>query len=170
MTPEDRRHENAVNAFFKQAIEDGRMTEQELQEINGDGGRGHKKTLKTFEDFVIIACHEASPKAGNLTDLQKAAMCIRIDVRLAELGLTRRHVELYLNYPEWSERQLAAAFGMRQKSVNRALARVRRSWPSFRLDVATSQEGESPALRNMRRIECSDATDWLNENAIRQRF
>lgn len=170
MTPEERQHENAVSAFFKQAVKDGRMTDQELRDVNGDGGRHRKKTLKVFEDFVIAACHVADRNADSVAEFQKAAMRIRIDIRLGELGLTRRHVELYINYPEWTERELAAAFSMKQKAVDRALARVRRSWPSFRLETATRQDDECPQLRHMDRIECSDTTDWLDENAIRQNF
>ena len=174
MTPEERQHETAVSAFFKQAVNDGRMTERELREINGDGGRGHRKTLKVFEDFVIAACNaeQTLDELGGITELQKASTRIYIDMRLKELGLTRRHVELYINYPEWTTAELGRVFGMTRHSVDRALARIRRlPLANLRLDCSVAGgDSRDPALRNMHRIECSGTTDWLDENAIRQKF
>lgn len=173
----DAAHEVAVAAFFKQAVLDGRMTQEECDDLIGikRHGRGRRhsdvKDLKVFEDFVVLACNDDRPDdAPGLTERQKAAMRVRIDIRLAEMHLTRRHVELYINYPKFTETELGKAFGMPRTTVEYMLARVRKSWPSFRTDVEARDRDECPALKNMERIECSDTTDWLDENAIRQKF
>jgi len=170
-------HEKAVIRFFRQAVDEGRMTQQECDGLSGTKPHGHGRRsddvrdLKVFEDFVIVACNADRPDdAPGLTEFQKAAMRIRIDIRLAELGLTRRHVELYINYPTFTETELGKTFGMPQSTVAYQLARVRKSWPSFRLDSPMRNRDECPELAHMDRIECSDTTDWLDENAIRQKF
>jgi hypothetical protein len=176
MTNDEIQHEQAVTEFFEQAVKDGKMTREELEELTGNERRGHglrsshSRTLKVFEDFVISACHEADRNADDVTEFKRAAMRVRIDVRLAELGLTRRHVELYMNYPEWTETELGVAFGMPRRTVAYQLDRVRKSWPSFRLGAPMQQRDECPALEHMDRIECSDTNPWLDENAIRRRF
>jgi hypothetical protein len=180
----DAAHEVAVAAFFKQAIADGRMTQVELDALNGMGDRP-AKVFHTWDDFVSAAVDEAFRSAEEppgmqyeenaegfpiVTEYHKAVMTISLDIRLAELGLTRRHVELYLNYPAWTEHGLAKAYGMKRRAMQRALIRVRKSWPVFRHDLPASNNDDAVAMKRVQHIECSDTTDWLDNDKIRQKF
>ncbi len=102
MTPEDKYHEIAVTEFFRQAIEDGRILNNQLasltltEAIRSVGPRG---SLKKFDDFIEVAQRELQwPES----DVRRC-----IELHLADRRLTKRHIELFINYPEWNERELA---------------------------------------------------------------
>lgn len=81
-----------------------------------------------------------------------------LQLHLAQAHITEHHIEIYLNYPELTEEELAAAFGLSASAVRRALARVRKAWPSLLCDPSVNQHG-SPALHHMLRIETSAGSD-----------
>lgn len=165
---QEKQHEAAVAAFFEQAIKDGRMTREELRELGDNGERNRQKTLKVFEDFIVDSCCHRRGRP-RVTEAQKDRMRRLIDARLTAARITQRHVELFINYPEWTERELSRAFDIPQQTINQMLARVRSVWPGLRHDTAIRDEDECPALRNMDRIEFSDS-DRLDEDRIRQKF
>ena len=159
MTPEEKRHEIAVTKFFQQAIEDGQIPESQVslrqienltltEEIRSVGPRG---SLKTFDDFIEVAYREIGwPES----DVRRC-----IELHLETKRLTKRHIELFINYPEWTERELARAYQIPRTKVQRMLAKVRKSWHGLRLDMPIKQRDECPELRHMKRIEVSAISD-----------
>lgn len=100
--------------------------------------------MKTFADFIDLACTET----GLPTEDARRVLSLH----LKQNNITEWHVELYINYPEYTEAELAEHFGMTRAAVQRALQTVRRVWPSLQSDPKM-YGGCDPGLQNMKRIE-----------------
>lgn len=159
--PEDRAAERMTKAFLKKCHKDGRITGKELTEISMDrGGVGCAKPdrLIRYHDFVIrVAAETGFPEDDVLRCLE---------LHLHSTRLTARGVELYLNYPAWSQAELADVFQMPQQQVAKALAAVRRAWPGLRFDSPDEGKYGVPALENMKRIEHYDCSDRLDSDRV----
>ncbi len=117
---------------------------------------------KTYTDFIQICCEELGwPDA-------EVRRCLQFHIFAARI--TEQQVEIYLNYPERTKKELADMFGMTVGQIGRVLRRVRKAWPSLLTYPMIKQHG-APALQHMRRIECSaNSDDRLNEDTIRIKF
>lgn len=164
MYPDEREAEKLTQQFLAQCCEEGRISGKELAEINLDrGGFGCVKpdTLIRFADFVArIQAETGWP----VEDVQRV-----LDLHLQSKQLTIQHLELYLNYPAWTEDDLANAFGLTRKRVSSRLQAIRRAWPGLRFDITYEGNYGVPGLKNMKRIETSaNSDDRLNDqNVIR---
>jgi len=98
--------------------------------------------LKTFNDFIDVCCEQIGLPDS---DVRRC-----LSLHLTQAGITEQDVVLYINYPEYTEQDLAATFHLSKSAVGRALTRVRKAWPSLLTDPDCNQHG-APALRNMLR-------------------
>ncbi|MEN6534502.1 MAG: hypothetical protein ABFD89_12615 [Bryobacteraceae bacterium] len=95
---------------------------------------------KTFNDFIDLCCEQIPwPEA----DVRRT-----LDAHLAAAKLTAQDIELYINYPEFTQAELAGMYGISFQAVSERLARVRRAWPSLLRDPVVEQHGV-PSLTNM---------------------
>jgi len=159
--PEDRAADRVTEAFLRQCRKEGRITDRELAEISLDrGGIGCSKptTVLRIESF-IARIHEE-------TGLPEPDIHRILALHLKSVHLTVRHLELYLNYPAWTEQELADLFGITQDGVSDALAAVRRAWPGLRFDVSHEGDYGVPALENMKRIEHYDCSGRLDSEKV----
>ena len=116
----------------------------------------------TYNDFVQLCCDEFYWPEEDVRRVLAA--------HLAEAHVTEQDVEIYLNYPEYTEKELAVMFGMRQQNVSNRLTRVRRAWPSLMLhDPVMDGKRGSPELRHMLRIEFSNS-DRLDDDGTLIKF
>lgn len=120
-------------------------------------GRHERHPLKQIDEFLAI-CAETTQQ----------------DIEYVRRVLQQQHIsdldiELYVNYPDWTEYELAAEFGMTQPNVHARLARLRSILPTLRRDFISCNPHPVPAVQNMDRIEFSDS-DRLDEDKIRQKF
>ncbi len=154
MTPEEHEAEALTQQFLQCCRGEGRISDAELAEINLDrGGFGCVKptALIRIDDFVAAIAQDTGWPAE---DARRT-----LDFHLASKQLTAEHLELYLNYPAWTEQNLADAFGLSRPRVSERLAAVRRAWPGLRFDIRYAGDYGVPALKDMLRIESTAGSD-----------
>jgi hypothetical protein len=164
MHPEEYEAEKLTQQFLSQCHEEGQISDKELAEISlGRGSFGCTKpdTLLRFDDFVAwIQADTGWPVED---------VCRTLGLHLQSKQLTIRHLELYLNYPAWSESDLARMFSLSRKNVVTHLAAVRRAWPGLRFDAAYEGDYGVTTLKNMLRIEFSNS-DRLDDVGTTVKF
>lgn len=111
--------------------------------------------MKTFANFIDLCCEQVP--------LPEEDVRRTLALHLEAAGITERDVELYINYPELTERELAIAFGLSESAIVRTLARVRKAWPSLLNDPTVGQHG-SPSLSKMLSYQ-----PWMDDVTV-QRF
>jgi hypothetical protein len=160
MQPDEYATEKMTQLFLHQCHEDGRVSDEELAELSiyRDGCSYAKPdTLVRFADFVTLVQVDTG---WPIEDVRRT-----LALHLKSKQLTVQHLEIYLNYPTWTETELAAVFNLTQPQVSERLSAVRRAWHGLRLD-ATGAYGV-PALKDMLRIELSaDSDDRLDVDEI----
>lgn len=87
---------------------------------------------------------------------RESSGCIRPEWRewlspVLPIELQLEDAEIYINYPAWTEQEIANRLGMSKRAVQRALARVRRTYPSLRNDPDGRQG--LPNLSHMQPID-----------------
>jgi len=114
--------------------------------------------LKTFSDFVDVCCKQIPLPE---TDVRRL-----LALHLRNAKIAERDIIVYINYPEYTERELAIALDLSESAVRRTLNRVRKAWPPLLNDPGVNQHG-CPALRHMKRIEGSAySDDRLNDQKV----
>ena len=89
--------------------------------------------MKTFADFVDLCCEQtALPEAD-------AQRCLLLHMESSHVS--EQDVVIYINYPEYTESEMGRILGLSRRAVSRALARVRRAWPTLRNDPITRGNG-----------------------------
>jgi DNA-binding CsgD family transcriptional regulator len=129
LSPEEQKADRQTQAFLEQCERDGKLTAEELAEIRldrGASGDSKPERLIRFADFVQTVCQD--------TDWSKEDAKRYLMLHLEEVRLTPRYIELYLNYPARTQKELARMFGMKERTVGHYLSRVRKVWPALRLD------------------------------------
>jgi hypothetical protein len=159
--PEDRIADRQTEAFLKQCEAEGRLTAKERAEISPDrGGVSYAKPNELLRVGVLVSLLQEE------TGWPEEDAIAFLDRCLTSRRLTARHLELYLNYPVWSQQELAEAFSMPQYMVSRHIAAVRRAWPGLRFDVSYEGDYGVPALHDMLRIEHYDCSDRLDDSRV----
>ncbi len=82
--------------------------------------------MKTFNDFIDLCCEQIPWPEADVRRLLAA--------HLINVKLTERDVVIYINYPEYTEPELATAFGVAQSTISRSLDAVRTAWPTLLSD------------------------------------
>jgi hypothetical protein len=142
MTSEE---DQVTQEFLDQCVVEGRLSEKELAEISlyrGNGRSSTKPPLRTFDDFLVTI--------GNGLNKSPEHARVFMQRQLLSHQLLPLHIELWINYPAYTEAELADIFGVPRQRVSRALASVRRAWPDLRLD--TEGKWGVPALNRMLRV------------------
>jgi len=82
--------------------------------------------------------------------------------------LSKRDLVVYLNYPLFTQEELALRFGFSDQSeLSRLLNRVRNALPTLQKDPDFTGVHGIPALHHMLRIEASaDSDDRLNDQSV----
>ena len=110
--------------------------------------------MKTYNSFIDLCCEQIPwPEAEVRRVLQ---------LHLEAAHISERDVELYINYPEFTEEQLAVHFGVPRSTVGGRLARIRRAWPSLLRDPGVNQHG-APFLPAMLTYE-----PWMDEFTVQK--
>ncbi len=97
--------------------------------------------MKTLSDFLRLCCEQI--------DLPEPDVCRCLVLHLQQSGITEQDIVLYINYPEYTEAELAGVFGLRQSTVSRALARVRAAWPTLLTDPEVTRHSRVDHLPHM---------------------
>jgi len=110
---------DAADKFLEQCLADGRLTPAEYDEVRP--GR-------------------------------ESSGCVRPEWKMCEYdpqytGLERQDCEIYINYPAWTLKEIAAHLGTTVGFVRASLARVRRLLPSLQNDPGGNQG--LPSLSHM---------------------
>jgi len=111
--------------------------------------------MKRYSNFIDLCCEQVPlPEA----DVRRV-----LTLHLQAAGITEQDVEIYTNYPKYTEAELAIAFNLSESAVVRTLARVRRAWPSLLKDPEVNQHG-TPSLSHMLSYQT-----WMDDVTV-QRF
>jgi hypothetical protein len=158
---EDRKADEKTEQFLQQCVRNERLTPQEFAEISLDrGGVGCEKPTRLIriDDFIQSIQDE--------TGLPEEDVQRMLVLHLRSKRLMARSLELYLNYPAWTQAELAEKYRMPRRQVGHALEAVRRAWPALRFDPTNEGNNGVPALENMKRIEHYDCSDRLNSSKV----
>jgi len=110
--------------------------------------------MKTFDDFVDLCCEQIP--------LPEADVRRILTAHLEAAKISTKDVEIYINYPEFTLIELAAAYGVSFQTVSERLQKIRRVWPSLLTDPVVEEHGV-PSLSNMEHYE-----PWMDDQVTQQ--
>jgi hypothetical protein len=110
--------------------------------------------MKTFNDFIDRCCEQIPlPEA----DVRRTLL-----LHLDAAGISTQDVEIYINYPELTQRGLARWFSLSEPAICRTLNRVRKAWPALLHDPDVNQHG-SVSPRNVLQYN-----EWMDPQILQK--
>lgn len=141
MTPEDKQ----TDAFFRQCVADGRMTQAEYDELRTDHySAGTRPEWKPLPD-------------------RYRCWCVVNEINAEDM-------EIFINSEAWTQGEIAEHLGIDRNAVRRAIKRVYRTIPE--LERFRGNGHAIPPLRDMLSIEVTDkcGNSPADHNEIHERY
>lgn len=139
--------------FLKRCKQEGRITAGEFMDIARQidvANRSAPGEVLRYDDFVRMACEETGWPEDDVR------RCLALHLKDSEL--TPAHVEVYINYPARTQRELSKLLGLNLNTVFRMLKQVRGAWSNcLRFDVVTLSG--VPCLNRMESLSASNRND-----------
>ena len=151
---------DAADEFLNKCVEDGRLNKEELADVSlyrSSRGYSQPDSFIQYDDFITLVSKETG------FQYQDAEKLIAQHLRSARL--TPLHVVLYINYPAYTERELAERLSIHKDTVRRHLGAVRRAWRGLRFDVSEGKWGV-PSLKDMLRITHNDSCRLDDDGSV----
>lgn len=155
----DREHEKRTKAFLQRS----NLTSSERRDISQERG-----SFCTDTHGPLIGLLSWCRTIKRETQYTPHRIVHTLRRQLKSKQLTPTHLVVYINYPAWSEQELADKFGVGQDYISKMLASVRRAWPDpLRLDP--HGYWGIPTTRDMKHIDVAGPDGLWHDRPVGDR-